>query len=136
MCLVKLLKLRYKACSQHRVFPLPCCPRIGMEGVREIGTAISSNNIQLQQCYFVAVVYFSVTWPTYQSQPPPPPPPPPKKKKKNSPPKIFLIIQDIELCSSNIEKILIFREMKPCTFRPQPKIFSLKKRSEKILIFS
>ena len=102
------------------MFPLPCCPRIGMEDVKEIGTAISSNNIQLQQCYFVAVVYFSVTWPTSQSPPP----------------KIFLIIQDIELCSSNIEKILIFREMKPCTFRPQLKIFSLKKLSEKILLCS
>ena len=102
-----------------------------MEDVKEIGTAISSNNIQLQQCYFVAVVYFSVTWPTSQSKPPPP-----SKKKKNSPPKIFLIIQDMELCSSNIEKILIFREMKPCTFRPQLKIFSLKKLSEKILLCS
>ena len=99
-----------------------------MEGVREIGTAISSNNIQLQQCYFVAVVYFTVTWPTSQSTPPTP-----KKKSRR---KIFLIIQDMELCSSNIEKILIFPEIKPCTFRPQPKIFSLKKRSEKILIFS
>ena len=42
----------------------------------------------------------------------------------------------MELCSSNIEKILIFREMKPCTFRPQLKIFSLKKLSEKILLCS
>ena len=52
-----------------------------MEDVKEIGTAISSNNIQLQQCYFVAVVYFSVNWPTSQSKPPPPP----QKKKKFTP---------------------------------------------------
>ena len=39
----------------------------------------------------------------------------------------------MELFSSNIKKILLFPEMKPCTFRPQPsKCFPKKTRSEKI----
>ena len=33
----------------------------------------------------------------------------------------------MELSSSNIKKILIFPEMKPCTFRPQPSKFFHKK---------
>ena len=44
-------KFRYKTCSQHGVFPLPCCPRAGMEALNEFCTAISSGNIQLLQSY-------------------------------------------------------------------------------------
>ena len=51
MWLVTLVKFRYKNCFQRRAFPLPCCPRAGMEGVNEIPTAISSENIQLLQSY-------------------------------------------------------------------------------------
>ena len=51
MWLVTLVKFRYKNCSQHRAFPLPCCPRAGMEGLNDIRTAISSENIQLLQTY-------------------------------------------------------------------------------------
>ena len=51
MWLVTLVKFRYKNCSQHREFPLPCCPRAGMEGLNDIRTAISSENIQLLQTY-------------------------------------------------------------------------------------
>ena len=49
--LVTLVKFRYKNCSQRRAFPLPCCPRAGMEGLNDIRTAISSENIQLLQTY-------------------------------------------------------------------------------------
>ena len=48
MWLVTLVKFRYKNCSQRRAFPLPCCPWAGMEGLNDIRTAISSENIQLQ----------------------------------------------------------------------------------------
>ena len=41
-----------------------------------------------------------------------------QKTRKNSPQKKFLIFQEMELSSSNIKKILLFPEMKPCTFRP------------------
>ena len=51
MWLVTLVKFRYKNCSQRRVFPLPCCLRVGMEGLNDIHTAISSKNIQLLQSY-------------------------------------------------------------------------------------
>ena len=36
-------------CSQRGAFPLPCCPQAGMEGLNEICTAISRENIQLLQ---------------------------------------------------------------------------------------
>ena len=49
--LVTLVKFRYKNCSQRGAFPLPCCPRAGMEGLNDIGTAISSKYIQLLQSY-------------------------------------------------------------------------------------
>ena len=48
-----LVKYRYKNYSQQRAFPLPCCPRAGMEGLNDICTAISSKNIQLLQSYIV-----------------------------------------------------------------------------------
>ena len=51
MWLVTLVKFRYKNCSQRRTFPLPCCQRVGMEGLNDIRTAISSKNIQLLQSY-------------------------------------------------------------------------------------
>ena len=51
MWLVTLEKFRYKNCSQRGAFPHPCCPRAGMEGLNEIRTAISSENIQLLQSY-------------------------------------------------------------------------------------
>ena len=51
MWLVTLVKFRYKNCSQRRAFPLPCCPWAGMEGLNDIRTAISSENIQLLQSY-------------------------------------------------------------------------------------
>ena len=51
MWLVTLVKFRYKNYSQRRAFPLPCCPREGMEGFNDIRTAISSENIQLRQSY-------------------------------------------------------------------------------------
>ena len=51
MWLVTLVKFRYKNCSQRRAFPHPCCPRAGMEGLNDIRTAISSENIQLLQTY-------------------------------------------------------------------------------------
>ena len=51
MWLVTLVKFRYKNCSQRRAFPLPCCPWAGMEGLNDIRTAISSENIQLLQTY-------------------------------------------------------------------------------------
>ena len=51
MWLVTLVKFRIKNCSQHRVFPLPCCPRAGMDCLNDIRTAISSENIQLLQSY-------------------------------------------------------------------------------------
>ena len=43
------MKFRYKNCSQRRAFPLPCCPRAGVEGLNDIRTAISSRNIELLQ---------------------------------------------------------------------------------------
>ena len=46
-----LVNLRYKNCSQCREFPLPCCPRAGMEGLNGIRAAINSENIQLPQSY-------------------------------------------------------------------------------------
>ena len=51
MLLVTLAKFCYKNCSQHRAFPLSCCPQAGMEGLNDIGTAISRENIQLLQNY-------------------------------------------------------------------------------------
>ena len=51
MWLFTLVKFRYKNCSQRGAFPLPCCPWAGMEGLDEIHTAISSENIQLLQSY-------------------------------------------------------------------------------------
>ena len=51
MWLVTLVKFRYKNCSQRRAFPLPCCSRASMEGLNDIRTAISSENIQLLQSY-------------------------------------------------------------------------------------
>ena len=51
MWLVTLVKFRIKNCSQRRVFPLPCCPRAGMDCLNDIRTAISSENIQLLQSY-------------------------------------------------------------------------------------
>ena len=51
MWLVTLMKFRYKNCSLRRAFPLPCCPWAGMEGLNDIRTAISSENIQLLQTY-------------------------------------------------------------------------------------
>ena len=51
MWLATLVKFRYKNCSQRRVFPLPCCLRVGTEGLNGIHTAISSKNIQLLQSY-------------------------------------------------------------------------------------
>ena len=49
--MVTLVKFRYKNCSQRRVFPLPCCPWAGMEGLNDIRTAINSKNIQVLQIY-------------------------------------------------------------------------------------
>ena len=55
------------------------------------------------------------------------------------------MFREMELSSSNIKKILIFLEMKPCTFRLQPSnffrnfffyIFPQKTFSEKMYIFS
>ena len=46
-----MFKFRYKNCSQRRVFPLPCCPRAGMEGLNDMRTTISSENNQLLQSY-------------------------------------------------------------------------------------
>ena len=51
MWLVTLVKFHYKNCSQRRAFSVPCCPRAGMEGLNDIRTAISSENIQLLQTY-------------------------------------------------------------------------------------
>ena len=42
MWLVTLVKFHYKNCSQHRTFPLPCCPRAGTEDLNDIRTTISS----------------------------------------------------------------------------------------------
>ena len=47
--LVTLVKFCYKTCCQRGVFPLPCCPWAALEGLNEIRTAISSDNIQLLQ---------------------------------------------------------------------------------------
>ena len=41
----------HKNCSQRGAFPLPCCRWAGLEGLNEIRTAISSENIQLLQSY-------------------------------------------------------------------------------------
>ena len=42
----------------------------------------------------------------------------------------------MELSSSNIKKILMFLEMRPCTFRPQPsKFFPKRSALKKFLIF-
>ena len=51
MWLVTLVKFRYKNCSQRRSFPLPFCPREGIEYLNEICTAISSENIHLLQSH-------------------------------------------------------------------------------------
>ena len=51
MRLVTLVKFRYKNYSQREAFPLPCCPPAGMEGLNEVCTEISSENIQLLQSY-------------------------------------------------------------------------------------
>ena len=45
------MKFRYKDCSQRKSFPVPCCPRAGMEGLIDTRTPISSENIQLLQSY-------------------------------------------------------------------------------------
>ena len=45
------MKFRYKNCTQRGAFPLPCCPRAGMEGLNDIRTAISSKRIQVLQTY-------------------------------------------------------------------------------------
>ena len=45
------MKFRYKDCSQRKSFPLPCCPRAGMEGLIDTRTLISNENIQLLQSY-------------------------------------------------------------------------------------
>ena len=45
------MKFYHKHWSQRGAFPLPCCPRAGMEGLNEIRTAISSENIQLLKSY-------------------------------------------------------------------------------------
>ena len=43
----------------------------------------------------------------------------------------------MELSSSNIKKVLMFPEMKPCTFRPQPsKLFPQKPALKKSIVFS
>ena len=49
--LVTLAKFRYENCPQRRAFPLPSCPWADMDGLNEIRTAISSENIQLLQSY-------------------------------------------------------------------------------------
>ena len=41
----------HKNCSKRGAFPLPCCRWAGLEGLNEIRTAISSENIQLLQSY-------------------------------------------------------------------------------------
>ena len=46
------------------------------------------------------------------------------------------MFQEIELSSSNIKRILVFVEMKPCTFRPQPSKFFSKNTPSEFLIFS
>ena len=51
--MANLVKLPYKMCFQYRVFPVSCCPRADMKDLREINTALDSNNIQLNQSYFV-----------------------------------------------------------------------------------
>ena len=43
------------------------------------------------------------------------------KKTKNQPRNSFLIFKEMEISDSNIKKILIFPEMKPCTFQPKLK---------------
>ena len=69
---------------------------------------------------------------------------PSPKDQKNPPWKKFMIFQKMELSSSNTKKILIFPEMKPCTFRTRssksfPKKPALKKHfyifSKRLLIF-
>ena len=45
------MKFRYKDCTQRKSFPLPCCPRAGMEGLIDTRTPISNKNIQLLQSY-------------------------------------------------------------------------------------
>ena len=60
------------------------------------------------------------------------------KNKRNAPEKKFLIFQEMGLSSSNIKNILIFPEIKPCTFWPQhSKIvhFSLKNLLRKIFLY-
>ena len=49
--LVALVKFRYKNYCQRRAFPLSYCPWAGMEGLNDIRTAVSSENIQLLQSY-------------------------------------------------------------------------------------
>ena len=51
MSLFTLMNYCHKNCSQRGAFPLPCCPWAGLEGLNEIRTAISSENIQLLQSY-------------------------------------------------------------------------------------
>ena len=46
-----------------------------------------------------------------------------KRKTKKIHQEKFYIFQEIELSCFNIKKILIFPEMKPCTFQPQPSKF-------------
>ena len=43
------------------------------------------------------------------------------KKTKNPPRNSFLIFKEMEISDSNIKKILIFPEMKPCNFQPKLK---------------
>ena len=51
MWLVTLVKFCYKSCSQRGTFRVSCCPWAGIEGLNEIRTAISGENIQLLQNY-------------------------------------------------------------------------------------
>ena len=53
MWLVTFVKFRYKDGSQRRAIPLPCCPRAGMVSLNDIRTAISSENIQLEEVVFI-----------------------------------------------------------------------------------
>ena len=63
-------------------------------------------------------MFFAGTWRTFWAQA--------QKTKKRSPRKKSLIFPEIELCSSNIKIIIIFQEMKPCTFGLRPQSSSLK----------
>ena len=75
------------------------------------------------------VVYFRATWCPSQRKL--------KEKTKKICPQKIPYISGNGTSSSNIKKILIFLEIKPCTFRPQSSKFSLKEPAlKKFLIFS